>query len=343
MKYFWLHSVRAYIKLAFFFYLKKIEINNEDRLPKNKPVIILANHQNALIDPLLIASQSKVFSYFLTRAGVFKKPIVKKILKSLQMLPVYRVRDGWSNLTNNTSIFLECSKLLSKNKVITIFPEGNHNIQRRVRPLSKGFTRIVFETLESFPEADLQLIPIGLNYKKANQFGDSAAVYFGESISAKSYLNLDRNEAIKQLKNDVQLALKMLTTHIPETNYRTIETQLEQLNVDFLNPIAVNNCIASNFKSCKATNKLQVNNFKKLFKFLLVLLLIVPFIVWKYVAKPKIKEIEFIATFRFTIAITLVPLWIVLITVILGLTLGWFVGVIYLVSVFTMALLAVKL
>jgi 1-acyl-sn-glycerol-3-phosphate acyltransferase len=71
---------------------------------------------------------------------VFKKPLVAKILDSLQMLPVYRIRDGWGNLTNNTAVFERCSKLLKTGECIVIFPEGNHNLKRTVRPLSKRFT-----------------------------------------------------------------------------------------------------------------------------------------------------------------------------------------------------------
>ena len=88
-----------------FFYFKRIHVHNVENVPKDKPVLLLANHQNALLDALLIATKCGRFSYFLTRAAVFKKSFIGKILKSLQMLPVYRVRDGWSTISNNNAIF----------------------------------------------------------------------------------------------------------------------------------------------------------------------------------------------------------------------------------------------
>ncbi len=179
MKKIWLHSVRAYIKLGLFFYFKKIKVVNANNIPKNKPVLFLSNHQNALLDALLIAVKCERFSYFLTRASVFKKPIISKLLKSLCMLPVYRIRDGWSTITNNHSIFNSCTSLLHQNEAVVIFPEGNHSLNRTVRPLSKGFTRIVFETLEKYPDKDLQLIPVGLNFMNAEYFPDSESMYFG--------------------------------------------------------------------------------------------------------------------------------------------------------------------
>ena len=78
-------------------------MHNVENVLKHKPVLLLANHQNALLDALLIATKCGRFSYFLTRAAVFKKSFVNKILRSLQMLPVYRVRDGWNTISNKSS------------------------------------------------------------------------------------------------------------------------------------------------------------------------------------------------------------------------------------------------
>ena len=139
MKVYLLHIIRAYLRLGLFFYFKTIRVFNAEHIPKDKPVLFLANHQNALLDPLLIATNSERFSYYLTRAGVFKKQWVSKLLNQLRMLPVYRIRDGWSNLTHNNPIFEACSNLLHNKEAIVIFPEGSHNLNRTVRPLSKGF------------------------------------------------------------------------------------------------------------------------------------------------------------------------------------------------------------
>ena len=98
LKQLWLHFVRAYIRLGLFFYFKKIKVVNVDKVPKKGAVLFLANHQNALLDALLIATRSGRFSYFLTRASVFQNALISSILKSLLMLPVYRIRDGWQNM-----------------------------------------------------------------------------------------------------------------------------------------------------------------------------------------------------------------------------------------------------
>ncbi len=326
-----------------FFYFRTIKIHGHKNIPKNKPVLLLSNHQNALLDALLIATKSGRFSYFLTRSAVFKKPLIRKILSSLQMLPIYRIRDGWSKLSNNNAIFDTCSELLNKEEAIVIFPEGSHNLKRSVRPLSKGFTRIVFDTLKKYPKTDLQLIPVGLNFEKAEKCPDSASIFFGEPIPAYAFISENRNDDVVKLKTKIQSEISNLTTHIPSGNYNETLGALNDLQVDFLNPKAVNKCIASGFRDCNPTRKLKIKGIKSFFKGLLILNILFPYLIWKLFVLPKIDEIEFTSTFRFAIAITLVPFYLLSIVFIIATLFSFKIAMLYLISILIISLLAVKL
>lgn len=342
MKSLWLYCVRAYLQIGLFFYFKKIDTYGLERIPKGKPVLLLCNHQNALLDPLLIATRLSDFGYYLTRAGVFQKSFVAKLLESLNMLPVYRIRDGWSNLTNNTSVFERVTELFQEHKIVTIYPEGSHNLARRVRPLSKGFTRVVFDTLEKYPETELVIVPIGVNYKNAETFVDSASMYVGEPINPRNYVTKNRNEAVVALKKEVHKSISELTTHIPEVNYDETLKKLESLSVDFLKPKDVNACIASNYEDCNAKGKSN-NSIKVILKWLLIISVLPVYLVWKFVAEPKINEIEFTSTFRFAVAVTLGPIYLILITVILSVVFSLQIALIVVFSILALELLAVKL
>ena len=296
-----------------------------------------------MLDALLIATKCKRSSYFLTRAAVFKKPIVSMLLDSLQMLPVYRVRDGWNNISNNNAIFNSCTEKLNQNKAVVIFPEGSHNLKRTVRPLSKGFTRIVFDTLEKYPNLNLQLIPVGINFRNAEKFADSTSLYFGKPIEAKSFVSGNRNEDVVNLKKGIQLEISKLTTHIPSENYKEIIQKLDALNVDYLNPKAVNICMANNFEACEQKRQPNLKALRNLLKGLLILNILPPYLIWKFVAQPKIKDQEFTATFRFAIVITLVPIYLVIIGFVLAALFTTTIGLAYVLFVLLLALLAIKL
>lgn len=338
----WIHSVRLYIKIGLFFYYKQIRVFNAEHLPKNKPVLLLSNHQNALLDALIIGTQSGRIPCFLTRASVFKKPIVSKLLRSLNMLPVYRIRDGWNNLSNNTAVFESCSKKLHEKDMVAIFPEGNHSLKRTVRPLSKGFTRIVFDTLDSYPETDLQLIPVGLNYQNAVSYADSVSMYFGASIAAKDFVLNHRNVGVVRLKIKVQSEISKLTTHIPSDNYDDTLKALNSLNVSFLDPKPINACIAGDYSLNEINKNKKSSLLKKGLKLMLICNLIVPYLVWKFVAQPKIKDPEFIGTFRFAIGVTLVPFWLITLSVIGLVIWGWQAALLYFLFSLCLALITVK-
>lgn len=343
MKKIWLHCWRAYLKLGMFFYFKKIEIKGLTNIPQNKPVLILANHRNALLDALLIAGNNNGFAHFLTRAGVFKKESISQFLKSLQMLPVYRIRDGWGNLTNNNAIFEQCTKLLKNNEKVVIFPEGSHSLLRRVRPLSKGFTRIVFDTLEKHPTMDLQLIPVGINFQHTTGCPDEVNLIYGEAIAAQDFITENRNESVTLIKERVHSEMSKLTTHIPQDNYDMVFEKLTSANVDYLQPKQINKAIKNNLTNYPERKSSPLKFIKTIFRYLLILNLCIPYFIWKKFLEPKIVEREFVATFRFAIALTLVPIYLLIIASILGNIFGLSAFLYYIAFSLVLALFAVKL
>ena len=98
----------------------------------------MVNHPNGLIDPLIVAVNNPRIQHFLVRASAFKKPLIKRFLESLNLMPIFRIRDGVKQLGKNTEVFEKCFDLLNQQKALMIFPEGSHNHKRNVRKLSKG-------------------------------------------------------------------------------------------------------------------------------------------------------------------------------------------------------------
>jgi len=197
--------------------------------------------------------------------------------------------------------------------------------------------------LQKYPETELKLLPVGLNYVKPKEFGDSVSIYFGDTIDAKDYIkNFDNNDVVK-LKKVVHDEISELTTHIPTDNYDEILRKLELLNVDFLDPKRVNACIESNFNECHPVSSSKLNGLRSVFKFLLKVALFGPYLVWSKILKPKVVELEFLSTFRYAVALTLVPLWLIVIGIILSLLFGWMIGVSFIALVLVLNLLAVKI
>lgn len=325
MQQLWIHFVQSYLSLGFKFYYKKQNAVRLEKKPKNKAIIYLSNHQNALLDPLLITIKSKHQNFFLTRAAVFKNPTVAKILNSFQMLPVYRIVDGVDTIHKNKIIFTKCSKLLSKKKSIILFPEGSHNLKRKIRPLKKGFLRIIEETLQTYPNTEIVVIPIGVNYQNPTEWGDSMSVYFGNHISANSYWK-DNQLDFSGLSEAVSTKMKQLTTHINSiSEYDEIKEKLKELKVDFTRPVEVNMCLQNDFIFTGNKDR-NDSKFYPFFRLLVKVFYFLPYYVWRKIGGSKIKEDEFIATFRYAIILTVTPIYLVFLTLILTFIFGKIIG-----------------
>lgn len=301
---------KYWISAGLFFYYQKIRVVGLGHVPLDKPVLFLSNHQNALMDVLLIATRCNRKPWFLTRANVFKNPIFRPLFQFLQMLPIYRMRDGKDTLVKNQAIFNTCGNLLAKNGAILLFPEANHNLGRRVRPLSKGFTRLVDAALATNEELDIHLVPVGQNYQSATRWGDSTAIYFGAPIRVQNHVG--SVDHITSLKEAVFQKLTQLTTHIAtDKDYEFWMERLEKAHIDFTNPQEANAILGSDFSAL--SSKSGRSGFLKAMGRLLFYMLNLPLVfLWRVLIKPKVPEPEFMSTFRFGFAMLVYPIFYLL-------------------------------
>lgn len=310
----WYQFVKSYVKLGLFFLMKKITVHGKENIPKKGAVIFIANHQNALLDAILIPTTNPRNTHFLTRAAVFKNTKVAKLLDSINMLPVYRVRDGLNTIEKNLAIFDKCFKILKKQKALEIFAEGEHHIERRIIPLKKGFGRIILGTLQKYPDVEIQIIPVGINFDSHLVYPCSATIIYGKPIKANDFINVKNHDSkYSDLISVVSNAMKQLTLHVEDLkNYDTIIKKLENNNVDYLNPKAANELL-KNIDSLPehAAPKHQPKNWFLPLQVLAKINSFIPLLIWRKL-KAGIKDPLFINTFRFALIATLFPLFYLL-------------------------------
>lgn len=217
-------------------FYKKIEVKGFDKIPRGKPILVVPNHQNSFMDALLVTTSYKPTMFYLTRAQAFKPKIVGAILTGLNMLPVYRVRDGFSSVQKNKAIFEKCLEYLANGNMILVFAEANHDLKRRIRPFSKGFTRIAFDAeLRNNWEFDLQILPVGINYSDHRFSRNKVSVVYGDPIPVANFKDAfeeDERKAANLLKNATSDGLKPLIMHVPKLD----QYPLHQVLLDELEP-----------------------------------------------------------------------------------------------------------
>lgn len=318
-------------------------VKGESNIPKDGPILFLANHQNALLDALLIATNSKRKIYFVARADIFKRNYARKFLAGLYMMPIYRIRDGKASLKLNDEIFDKCSEVLNSNQCLAVFPEGNHSLKRRLRPLSKGFTRIVYSALEKNSDLDLKIVPVGLNYSSHQFYQSSVSMYFGKPIDAQKFRGPDERENIAALKGAVTDSLKELVVHIEnEEHYDAIAKVLDSKRVDYLDPHKTNTVI----KEIDLNEPALISTVRgkglieKVLTSPILLNNLLPLSVWKII-KSGIKDPVMVGTIKYGIGITVFPLFYISQSLVVGVFSNWWIGLVYFtISILTLPLLA---
>lgn len=302
----WYQTVKLFLKVSLHYYTNRIKISGRENIPKKGAVLFAVNHPNALMDPLFVTSFNPRTNHFLVRADVFKKPLIKKALGTLNLMPIYRIRDGRKQLANNEEIFNKCFNILKNKETLIIFPQGGHCRDRTIQPLSKGFTRIVFGALETDKNLNIDVIPVGITYQNSSTYPCKVAVKYGKPIDSRKVFEENNTvNATAILKDKVSNQLKELTVHISkDENYQSTLQQLNDANVDFTEVDKVNKMIVnSNFPKKKDKS---VYFIKPIF-YIIILNSLLPYLFWKKNQK-GIKEQEFVDTFRFGLNVITFPI-----------------------------------
>jgi len=209
------------------FYRKVIVVGQENLNPDHH-MIFAPNHQNALMDALAVLFTNKGYNVFLARADIFRKKMIASILYFLKILPVYRIRDGYSSLKGNDEIFAKTIDVIKNKNGLVILPEGNHEGFRRLRQLKKGICRVAFQADEAEGYSlKIKIIPIGIEYSHYIRYRQVLTVVYGEPIEVSEYHELYKSSperALVQLKSRLSDEIKNLMVHIEsEEDYEAID------------------------------------------------------------------------------------------------------------------------
>ncbi|MCU0407422.1 MAG: 1-acyl-sn-glycerol-3-phosphate acyltransferase [Bacteroidales bacterium] len=209
------------------FYRKVIVIGSENINPGDHN-IFAPNHQNALMDALAVLFTLKGQLIFLARADIFRKKFLASVLYFLKILPVYRIRDGFSSLKGNDEIFAKTIDVIKHKNGLVILPEGDHAGFRRLRQLKKGICRVAFQADEASGfELKMKIIPVGLEFSHYTRYRQVLTVAYGKPIEVSEYHKLymeNPERALNELRSRLSNDMKGLMVHIEsENDYEAID------------------------------------------------------------------------------------------------------------------------
>ncbi len=232
--------IHAIISIALRLFFRRIEAVNVENVPETGAIIFVLNHPNGLVDPALVfVSLSRRVS-FLAKSTLFDNPIGAFLLRTFEILPVYRRIDTDAKSQSNTSTFENCFELLHRGRCIAIFPEGISHDATKLQPIKTGAARIALGAVGGMrdegkvmnkTEADessysslilhpssIKIMAVGLYYTSKTAFRSEALIRYGKAFAVEP-VALDENgepprEAVLALTAKIEDALRSVTLNL---------------------------------------------------------------------------------------------------------------------------------
>jgi glycerol-3-phosphate O-acyltransferase/dihydroxyacetone phosphate acyltransferase len=159
-----------------------VVVTGTEHVPLTGPLILLLNHPNSLVDPLLLLGLAPRRVVFLAKEPLFRMPVIGMLTRAMGSIPVYRRMDG-ADTSQNRKTFEKVWQELARGGAIGLFPEGTSHSDPKMRPFKSGAARMALGAASMNPGPPVRIVPGGLYYTAKVTFRSSAVLCFGEPIT----------------------------------------------------------------------------------------------------------------------------------------------------------------
>lgn len=209
------YLLKGLTKVALRGFYGRITILNRERFKMDKgPYILVSNHPNTLLDPLLSGIWVNRIIFFLANASLFKTPFQNWFFSTFYCIRIERPTDVDGRPLQNDHSFALCDLHLNRNGVLYIAPEAYSFKGRKLMPLKTGTARIALsaESKGNF-ELGLKILPVGLNYESPYDFRSDVLIRVGEPLTVEAFKAVYREDsygAVRQVTDLLETRLREL-------------------------------------------------------------------------------------------------------------------------------------
>ena len=207
----WRNFCRTVVRVFY----RRCEVSGQERLPGSGPVLLCANHANALADAVVLQAVWSRPVRPLARSGLFANPLLRPILSMIRAVPVYRRQDvdaQAGGVQRNVDAFAQCHQAFAHGDVILIFPEGQSHSDPSLRPLKTGAARMALESRAK--GVTPLLLPVGLNFTHKGRFRASVLVRVGEPVDLAAFEGGADEDSVHALTAQLDQALQSVTINV---------------------------------------------------------------------------------------------------------------------------------
>jgi 1-acyl-sn-glycerol-3-phosphate acyltransferase len=192
--------------IALHWFYSDIRLIGADKIPASGPLLIAVNHQNALVDSLIVGWLVPRRVSMTAKATLADNPWIAILFRILHVVPLRRVSDEVRknsglplDRSRNAQAFAEIFNLLGRNGALLIFPEGKSHNEAGLEPLKTGLARVALQARDEHGIRGLKILPLGLVFEDKGTPGSAVGAHVGTVIEMDSWQGNDHTVLTREI------------------------------------------------------------------------------------------------------------------------------------------------
>lgn len=174
--------MRNLAKLVLHLFFRRIEVEGLADVPRQGPIVFVANHTNALVDPLVLVITLPRRLTLTAKNVLARGRLLGGLMAGLGVVTFHRQDDVGKGAEprQNLRSLQRCRDILRQGGALFIFPEGISHSDPGLRLFRTGAARIVLDLLEEITDSLKPLVvPVGLLYTEKDRFRSAVWLRYG--------------------------------------------------------------------------------------------------------------------------------------------------------------------
>jgi glycerol-3-phosphate O-acyltransferase/dihydroxyacetone phosphate acyltransferase len=221
-------ALRAKAAIALRWYYADVFVVGAEHVPRRGPLIVIANHPNALIDPLLIGTSMRRRVLLTAKSTLFERRALGALLGAVGVVPLRRARDEATThgpgispnapaRERNADSFRLVTEALGRDGAVLVFPEGISHDDPTIAPLKSGAARMALQA-RAEGSVGLCVLPVGLIYEEKERPGSRVLVRIGDPLDLERWLSGESQPDAAALTKALESCLRAVTLNFVSTD-----------------------------------------------------------------------------------------------------------------------------
>lgn len=178
--------------IALHWFYDDIIVIGAERIPRDGPLLVAMNHQNALVDALLAMWIVPRDVRITAKATIASNPAGALLMRTFGIVALRRSSDEGGNLdrSRNERAFAAIDDALQRGETVLMFPEGISHSEPGIAPLKTGLARAALRARATGIHG-VRIVPIAAAFADKAEPGSDVALAVGDLIDVDAWVGDD--------------------------------------------------------------------------------------------------------------------------------------------------------